>query len=184
MDVADPGAADVTDGQRLRRGLRRTPLSLIVYVVLLGLVVATVVVGLRLRSDGGRDDARDEAVAAARQQAVNLLSIDYRTAARDLQRIVDGSTGEQQRIYRAQLGSFPAVLRQTRSVSTGQVLAAGLASYNGDQAEVALAVNQTVRSTESKGEIDTSRRMVLELRREHGRWLVSKQTFVGRGVLL
>jgi hypothetical protein len=32
--------------------------------------------------------------------------------------------------------------------------------------------------------VTTSRRMVLDMRRVHGAWLVSKQTFIGQGVLL
>ena len=180
MDVADPGAADLTDGDRRRR----IPLSVVVYVVLAGLVVATVLVGLQLRSVSHRDDTRDAVVSAARQQAVNLLSIDYRTATRDLQRIIDGSTGDEQRIYKGQLDAFPGVLKQTKSVSTGSVVAAGLVSQHGDNAEVALAVNQTVVSPAAKGQVNTSRRMVLDLARVHGRWLVSKQTFVGQGVIL
>jgi Mce-associated membrane protein len=150
----------------------------------MGLVIATVLVGLRLRSSADRSDTRGAVLSAARQQAVNLLSIDYRTAARDLKRIVDGSVGDQQRLYSSQVQSFPGVLRQTKSVSTGEVLAAGLVSYHGDTAEVGLAVNQSVSSTDAQGVVNTSRRMVLDLRQVHGRWLVSKQTFVGQGVIL
>jgi len=180
VDVADPGAADVNDGPRRRR----LPLAILVYVVLVALVVVTVLLGLRLRSTSNRDDARDEVIAAARQRAVNLLSIDYRSAARDLQRIIDDSTGQQQNIYRAQVKAFPAILQQTKSVSTGEVLAAGLVSFHGDKASVALAVNQSVSTTAAAGQVNTARRMVLDLQRVHGRWLVSKQTFVGQGVVL
>lgn len=180
MDVADPGPADVTGGGSRRRLL----LPLLVYIALVGLIVGTVLVWLQLRSASHREDTRQEVLSVARQQTVNLLSIDYRTAARDLQRIVDGSTGDQRRIYAAQVKSFPGVLSQTKSVSSGQVLAAGLVSYAGNKAEVALAVNQTVTSTEQNGSLNTSRRIVLDLQRVHGRWLVSKQTFIGQGVLL
>jgi len=184
VEVADPGTTDMTSDTTSVPRRRRIPLSAVAYVVLLGLVVATVLVGLRLRSAADHSDAREAVTSAARQQAVNLLSIDYRSAARDLQRIVDGSTGDQQRIYSSQIQSFPGVLRQTKSVSTGEVVAAGLVSYHRDTAEVALAVNQSVSSTDAKGVVNTSRRMVLDLRRVHGRWLVSKQTFVGQGVIL
>jgi Mce-associated membrane protein len=166
------------------RRRRRIPRSSVVYLILTALVVGTTLVGLRLRSSAHRSDARDAVLSAARQQAVNLLSIDYRTASRDLQRIVDGSTGDQQRLYSTQVKSFPGVLQQTKSVSTGEVLAAGLVSYHAATAEVALAVNQSVSSTDAKGAVNTSRRMVLDLRRVHGHWLVSKQTFVGQGVIL
>jgi Mce-associated membrane protein len=170
------------DTSEVRR--RRVPWSSLVYVVLVGLIVATVLVGLRLRSSGHGSDGRDAAESAARQQAVNLLTIDYRTASRDLQRIVAGSTGDQKRLYSAQVQAFPGVLNQTKSVSTGEVVAAGLVSYHGDTAEVALAVNQGVSSTAAKGVINTSRRMVLDLQRVNGQWLVSKQTFIGQGVVL
>jgi Mce-associated membrane protein len=180
MDVVDTRPTHVSEARRRRR----IPLVIELYVVLAGLVVATVLVGLHLRAVANRDDARQAVVAAARQQAVDLLTIDYRTATRDLQRIIDGSTGDQQRLYRDQLTAFPGVLRQTKSVSTGQVIAAGLVSYGHGKAEVAVAVNQSVRSAAANGQVNTARRMVLDLVRVHGRWLVSKQTFVGQGVVL
>jgi Mce-associated membrane protein len=170
----------VTNGHRRRPAFW----SVAAYVVLLALVIATVVVGLRLRSDAHHDDARDEALATARQQAVNLVSIDYRTAEADLQRIVDGSTGEQATAYKKELTAFPPILRQSKSVSTGEVVAAGVESYDNDHAVVALAVNQTATSTATKGDVSSSRRMVLDLERVDGRWLVSKQTFVGNGVIV
>jgi Mce-associated membrane protein len=166
-----------------RGGRRRPVLSIVVYVVLAALVGVTVWLGLRVRSNAHHDDARDAAVSAARQQAVNLLSIDYRTASRDLQRIIDGSTGNQRKIYEGLLKSFPGVLQQTKAVQTGQVLAAGIVSLHGSTAEVALAVNESVTSTAAKGSVDTARRMLLDLQRVHGRWLVSKQTFIGQGVV-
>ena len=61
--------------------------------------------------------------------------------------VIAGSTGDQKHLYGAQVQAFPGVLTQTKSVSTGEVRAAGLVSYHGDTAEVALAVNQAVSST-------------------------------------
>ena len=175
MDVADPGAADVTERRR------RIPLSALVYVVLIALIAATVWTGLQLRSAEHREDARKDVVAAARQQAINLTSIDYRTATRDLQRIIDGSTGDLQRTYRTRLGAA-AALQQSKAVETGAVVATALVSYDGDRAQVAIAVNQTVSTSEAKDKLRGARRMLLDMKREHGRWLVSKQTFIGIGV--
>jgi Mce-associated membrane protein len=175
VDVADPGAADVTERRR------RIPLSALVYVVLIALIAATVWTGLQLRSAGHREDARKDVVAAARQQAINLTSIDYRTAPRDLQRIIDGSTGDLQRTYRTRLGAV-AALQQSKAVETGAVVATALVSYDGDRAQVAIAVNQTVSTAEAKDQLRGARRMLLDMKREHGRWLVTKQTFIGIGV--
>lgn len=179
MDVADPGAADLTDGPPPRR---RIPLSWLIYVVLLALVGVTIYFGLALRRAAHRDDLRDEALSAARQQAVNLTSVDYRTATHDLQRIIDGSTGDQRHIYESELKALPGALRQSKSVSTGEVLAAGVVSAHGDKATVALAVNQSSSTSGAPGTIVTSRRIVLDMQRVHGHWLVRKETFVGIGV--
>lgn len=180
MGMAGPGAADVADGRRRRR----IPLAWASYLVLAALVAVTLLVGLRLRSAVHRDDARDEALSVARQQAVNLLSIDYRTADRDIRRIIDGATGQQASIYRTEAKALVTLVQQTKSISTAEVLAAGLVSYDGDEAEAAIAINQSVSSTQETGTVSSARRMVLDLKRVRGRWLVSKQTYVGTGVIL
>jgi Mce-associated membrane protein len=179
VDVADLRAADVTAGRR-----RRIALVVAAYVVLVGLIASTVFFALRLQSRVSRDNDRDAALAAARQQAVNFLSIDYRTAERDLQRIVDNATGDVEQAYREQLKAFPTVLRQSKSVSTGEVVAAGVQSFNRHHAVVALAVNQSIHSDETKRTVNTARRMVLDLRFLKGHWRTDKQTFVGIGVLV
>jgi Mce-associated membrane protein len=178
VDVADLRPADVTDGRRRRR----FPFAFLIYVVLAGLIAVTVLLGLHLRSVTNRDDARDAVIAAARQRALDYMSIDYRTAAHDLQRLVDTATGQQVTIDRAQLASFPAILQQTKSVSTGDVRAAGLISFHGKTAVVALAINESVSTPSQPGAITTQRRLILEMTHVHGRWLTSKETFVGQGV--
>jgi Mce-associated membrane protein len=159
-------------------------LSALVYVVLVALVVLTVLVGLRLRSAVDRSDRRDDALSAGRQQAVNLLSIDYRTATRDLQRIIDGSTGELKTSYEAQLKAAPALFAQTKGVQTCELVAAGVVTNGSKTAEIAIVANVTASSSDKANTLHSAIRMLLDMRYVHGHWLASKQTFVGLGTPL
>ncbi|WP_396919698.1 serine/threonine-protein kinase [Mycolicibacterium sp.] len=84
-------------------------------------------------------------VDAASQFAVDLTSIDYRTIDRDIQKILDNSTGDFHRDFTDRRESFAEVTRQAQSQSTGTVTGAGLESVSGDQATTLVAV--TVKTT-------------------------------------
>lgn len=161
--------------------LRRLVLMLPV-VAFIGLVVTIIVVWQADRAGSSTDDRRGAALAAARQQAVNLTTIDYRTATHDLERIVNGSTGEARRLAAQQMHSFPAVLRAEHSVSSGVVASAGLSAYAGDRATAAVAVDATVSSRSPQlgpTEVVKHFRMSLHLARVGGHWLVSSVDFLG-----
>jgi Mce-associated membrane protein len=153
---------------------------LLVLLALLGLVGWLVNDGRSVRS---RDDARQEALQAARQQAVNLTTISYVTADRDLARIIAAATGTLKTQFEAQRTQFPTVLKRDRSVSTGTVLAAGIAGDSGSTVEALVAVDAQVTNAESAkagtAALVKHYRMDMKLVRIGGRWLVSQVAFAG-----
>jgi Mce-associated membrane protein len=147
-------------------------------VVLAGLAVAGIVLARMSHDASSRNSRRAAALSTARVMAAALTSIDYRTASADLRRIVDGTTGDAHRLFSARLRSFPSLLRRDQSVSRGTVLAAGLVSLHGGQAQTAIAVDASV-TARSTGETVSHYRMLLRLADVGGRWLVSDVSFVG-----
>lgn len=80
---------------------------------------------------------------AARQGALNLTTIDWQHADREVQRILDSATGTFYDDFADRKQSFIDVVKQTQSKSEGTITGAGLesASENGAQVLVALSVN-------------------------------------------
>ena len=181
MEGADPGPAELTADPAPGRPRLVVPIALgLLLVGLLGLVAWLAV---DARDARARDDERQAALQAARQQAVNLTTISYETADRDLGRIITAATGTLKTQFEAQRAQFPAVLKRDKSVSVGNVLAAGVASQRGSTIEAVVAVDAAVSNAESakagSGKLLKHYRMDMKLVRINGRWLVSQVAFAG-----
>jgi Mce-associated membrane protein len=133
------------------------------------------------RSLGPRDDGRQAAVQAARVEAVNLTTISYETADRDLARIIAAATGTLKTQFVTQRKQLPTVLRRDKSISIGTVLAAGVTSQRGNTVKVLVAVDAQVSSAQSTkaGKLVKHYRMDMTLVRISGHWLVSQVGFSG-----
>lgn len=167
-----------------RPGRRPRLLVVIAPLVVLGLLVAgVVVVVLRASDASARSDARDEVLAAARQEALNLTTISYRTARQDLTRILDGATGALRRRVAAERARADVIARD-RSISHGAVVSAGLMHLDvgGGVARCLVAADATVSTPTAGGSRHSTvqhYRMVVTLRRVGDRWLASDVAFDG-----
>lgn len=162
-----------------RSGVRQVPV-----VLLVALLVADAVLFFRPRGASTHDVVARMVLSAARQEAVNLTTIAYTSAARDLDRILNGATGGLRQQFAAQQAQFPAVLARDKSVSRGRVLSAGLISLSAHNtaARVAVATDATVSTTgggTTAQSVVKHYRMVMQLQLVHGRWLVSDVAFAG-----
>lgn len=77
----------------------------------------------------------------ARQEALNLTTIDWQHPDADVQRILDGATGQFHDDFAARSQPFVEVLKQAKSTTVGTVTAAGLESATADQAQVLVAAS-------------------------------------------
>lgn len=80
-------------------------------------------------------------VDAGSRVAKYLTSIDHRTVDRDVQRVLDNSTGEFHDDFSSRSAAFIDTVRQSQSVSSGTVSAAGIESVDGNRGQVLVAVN-------------------------------------------
>jgi Mce-associated membrane protein len=153
-------------------------------LVAVAALVATGVLAPKISAASARDDRRTEVLQAARQQAVNFTTLDYRHLDRDLGRVVAGSTGEFRKQFRSGTKDLTRLVTDNKAVSTGEVLSAGLVSSDADSARVLVVADSTVVNTGSpKGE-KRHYRIQMDLVRHAGSagrsgWLVSDLTFVG-----
>ena len=157
---------------------RQRRLALVLTVVLVGLVAAAVTGGgLLSRSQAVERDGA-EAVAAARQVAVKLTSMKAPTADVDLQRLIDSSTGEFRAEFADRQQPFVEIVRKAQVDTSGEVVAAGLDSAQGDTAHILVAVRSTVRNAAAQEGEARDYRLGITVQRIDGRWLASKVDFV------
>ena len=161
-------------------GRRRALVALLV-VLLAAALAGAGVYGHRWYVDRATDQARQDAVAAARQASVNFVSVSAASVDRDLQRIVAGATGDfKEEFTRGQAQVRTAVV-ENKVQSQGSVLRAGLVSGDRRHAVVLVAVDATVRNVKAPDGRPSHYRIQVDLVRDRdsGDWLVSRLQFVG-----
>ncbi|MCW3813951.1 hypothetical protein ONA91_05710 [Micromonospora sp. DR5-3] len=151
-------------------------------VVLLAVALAgAAVYGHRWYVDRATDQARSDAVAAARQAAVNFVSVSAASVDRDLQRVIAGATGDFKDEFTRGQAQVRAAVVENKVHSQGTVLRAGLVSGDRQHAVVLVAVDATVKNVKAPDGRPSHYRIQLDLVRDKdsGDWLVAKLQFVG-----
>jgi Mce-associated membrane protein len=159
----------------------RAPVALIVILgVLLALLAAAALIGaVKLRDAAQRDDARGAALGAARQEALNLTSIDGNDIDADLKRVQDGATGGFAKDFAQRAKDLKTVLTENAVVAEGRVIDAALVRGDLDTATVLVVVDSTVKNKAVPAGRANTYRMQLDLERHGSRWLTSALQFVG-----
>jgi Mce-associated membrane protein len=160
---------------------RRAPVAAIatLSVVLLLLAAAALVGAVKLRDAAQRDDARAAALAAARQEALNLTSIDGQDITADLKRVQDGATGAFAKDFATRSAQLKTVLTENAVVAEGRVLDAALVRGDLDTATALVVVDSMVKNKAAPAGRANTYRMQLDLERHGGRWLTASLQFVG-----
>jgi Mce-associated membrane protein len=136
------------------------------------------VLGWQVFRDSAQDARRELVLQTARQAAVNLTNIDYRTADQDVQRLLDASTGDFAGGFGPGSPDFLDVVKQTQLVSTGQVTSAGIEALDPHSARVLVAVKASVHDAGAPLAAPRNYRLSVELVQRADRWLVSKVEFM------
>ncbi|MGC1213848.1 MAG: hypothetical protein WA890_21625 [Micromonospora sp.] len=176
---ADP-AGEAGDASSGTPGRGRALAGLLV-VMLAAALAAAGVYGHRWYVDRATEDARQAALAAAKQASVNFVSVSAANVDRDLQRIAAGATGDfKEEFTRGQAQVRTAVV-ENKVQSHGTVLRAGLVSGDRRRAVVLVAVDATVTNVKAPDGRPSHYRIQVDMVRDQdtGDWLVAKLQFVG-----
>ncbi len=119
-----------------RRGRRRVGAAVLVL-----LAAATAMAGWRDVQTRRTDAARAQMLAAGREGALALTNVDHNEVDRDVQRILDASTGPFRDDFAQRAETFKAAAHKAQSTSVGTVREAGLESVDGDTAQVLVALS-------------------------------------------
>ncbi|HEX4018556.1 MAG TPA: hypothetical protein VHX15_17595 [Frankiaceae bacterium] len=151
--------------------------------------VAWLVVELTQRSGSKPPGSAEDAVMAAQKQALAIMTLDYRTAKADLQRVVNASTGTMKTQYSQSESGTASTAASTKSVSTGTVASAGLSypkgqsSFTGSKAEVLVVGDATVAfpktATSAASKVQVHYRFAFEMQKVGGVWKSAQLNFAG-----
>ena len=165
----------------LRRRASRTELAVLGALALLVVAAAVTSLVLAPRVSAAQSHAdRDQAILhAARQEAVDFTTLDYRQLDRDLGRVLSGSTGSFKQEFQAGTKDLRTVVTTNQTVSKGSVLSAGIVTSDDDSARVLVVADSLVTNTKDTTGTPRHYRLQLDLVRQHGAWLTSDLQFVG-----
>ncbi len=166
---------------RPRSRPRLSWVTLALVVVAVATVAAAVVLGLRWNDDRTLNRAHEQALAAAKQTTVNFVSVSASTVDRDLQRIVDGATGDFRDEFTRSESQVRTAVVENKVDSHGTILRAALVSGDRHSAVVLVAIDATVKNVKTPNGRASHYRIQVDVGRDpdSGRWLVSRLQFVG-----
>ncbi|ROR89591.1 J domain-containing protein [Nocardioides aurantiacus] len=173
------------DGSRvpgfLARPARSTAVLAVLALLVVAVVTAAVLVGLRVQDAAVAQDARSEAPAAAERAAAAMLSYDYRTLPEDRQRASRYLTGGFKKQYldnftllEKQADGTDGAAVQSKAVVEASVESSGVVdvSSSGRTVRVLVFVNQVSEKEGADPQIFQNR-VQMTMQDVDGRWLVS-----------
>lgn len=159
---------------RLRRAAPSVLVALLVALLALGGVL-----GYQLRELRAAEERRAAILHAARQQALDFTTLDYRHFDRDAGRVLDGATGNFRNQFQRSLEQLSELVQENKATSKGEVLSAGIVSADADSARVIVVADSEVTNASTEGPRPRHYRLQVDMVHKDGRWLASDIRFVG-----
>lgn len=165
-----------TDPSPPPSGGRRTGfVALFVLAVLL--LIAAAVLGVVVQQHRSRRDdleqARQAALASARQTIVNLDALSVATIDADLKRVLGSATGKFKDQFGKAQTDLKALVVQQKTQSSGEIVSSAVVKSDADTALVLVAVDRTVKDTTNPTGAVAHDRWAVSLEKHGGRWLVA-----------
>ena len=143
-EAAEADAEDAAEAEEA--GPAKPRMSHLRLATIAGLVLVVVLAGLtgwlgyRTYKSHQAEDQRKLFLQVGRQGALNLTTIDWQEADKDVQRILDSATGTFYDDFQKRAQPFVEVVKQAQSKSVGTIAEAGLESESANSAQVLVAV--------------------------------------------
>lgn len=172
-DEADEPSAPATRVRGRRLLVLLTALTLV-------LAVAAVALAIALRGYTAREDARQQALLAARQLALNLTAVDTVDYEGDVAKVRAAATGQflADFVQRTANGELKKVLVDNKSRSQGTVVDAGIVRADERSATVLVAIDVVVSNTATPQGRESNYRMRINVEKSGGAWRTSLLEFV------
>lgn len=177
--VDDRADVRTDDGPDEPAGRRRTGLRIGAAVLAVALIAAALTLAWLWRGNLLDERAREQALTAARQSALNLTSIDQEDFDGDVGRVLDGASGEFRTDFSGRVAQLQQLVEENEVTAEGRVLEAGLVRADRESATALVVVDSRIRNTAVPEGRVNSYRMRLELEKVGDDWRTSSLEFVG-----
>jgi Mce-associated membrane protein len=174
--VAESVGEPTQRSKKLISPVRRAALFGLAVVVVLVTLVGWL--GFRAHQSQHEQARRSQYLQVARQGALNLTTIDWQHAAPDVQRILDGATGDFYDDFARRSKPFIEVLTQAKATTVGTITDAALESETADRAQVLVAVSVRTSNAGQTDEAPRDWRMRISVQRTGDQVKVSNIGFV------
>lgn len=177
-----PGAPASPRAHRAAKAPRRFRLSLGLIIrslaaLAVALAATTGMLAVMVHGSMAADGQRAAVLAAARQEAVNLTTLDRQHASSDFTAVLAGAAGSLRQQLSQGRGAFLRTLSSADVSSAGLVMDAGIVTMTANSAVVLLNVRATVRNKQTYAPETRVYHWRAALARSGGRWLVTSLVF-------
>jgi Mce-associated membrane protein len=116
--------------------------------------------------------------AAARQGVVTLMSLDFKHAKEDVQRIIDNTTGQFKQDFQNSADAFTKVAEDSKVITEVTVNDSAVESITGDSAVVLVSATSRVTNAAGANQEPRSWRLSVTMQRDGGQLKMSRVEFV------
>jgi Mce-associated membrane protein len=176
LDHGPPDGAPDSPADSPAPSVRRAVLLGSAIVVSLSVLVGWL--GFRAYQAHQEQALQSQLLQAARQGALNLTTIDWQHAEADMQRILDGATGQFHDEFTSRSQPFIEVVKQAKSTSVGTITEAGLESQESGHARVLVAVAVKTSNAGAPEQDPRAWRMRITVQKDGDQAKVSNVEFV------
>ncbi|WP_183097320.1 hypothetical protein [Nocardioides pelophilus] len=162
----------------MKRPVRPSWTTIAVGLVVLGLLAFSVERGMSWREVRSNEADERAASAAAVTQVEQLVGISGSTADEDIERLLDGATGDFHAELESQIKRLQQVLADSKVKATGEAVSTGVVTLTDDKASVIVAASGTVQNKDTDKAEPRNYRLKVDLVKMDGRWLISGLEFV------
>jgi Mce-associated membrane protein len=129
--------------------------------------------------DATRQQQRTAAfVAGAKQDVINLTSLNFDRAKEDVQRVIDSSTGEFRDQFQQRAADFIRVVQESKAVTEGTVNGAAVESMGEHSAKVLVCATSRVTNKPDAKDEPRTWRLKVTMADDGGQYKMSKVEFV------
>lgn len=135
--------------------------------------------GQKVYQDREKSRARNAALSAARVTVTNYMTIDAKTASRDLKRVLRETTGDLRHDFKANMGRLKSAMVENKASTKADLLWAAVTSSDEKSATVLVAMDARVTNVNYPDGKKSHYRVRVTMAKQGDRWLASKIEFVG-----
>lgn len=176
LDEVEPAADEPTTSSTLSR--RPGWGAVLVTILVVALLALSVERGLAWKSDRDSAERRQAAIDAASAEVVGLITINAKTSDADIDKLLAGATAAFRDQLESQADTLRSALAENDVQATGEVVSAGLTTFDDGKATVIVAAKGTVDNKQTGDPAPRNYRLEVTLTEQGNRWLVSGLEFV------